>query len=222
MPGTYDEASPLEQWIIDSRNGDEVALNRLAEYLLPKAFEFANWKMLNISPVDDFEDVAISAVKSVCLRFRQGKKEFLGEQELGGLLRQFVIGKIRDRRKYHFAEKRDIKQNLDEDRSQATPGVHDHAVEEANSIWLDGQSAVLPVHEQNYLEQMLDGLGADVQGMFSELVKRLDEKPRKVLMLITTGSMSNNELAEAMDCAPTSIERYRKAIRRKLEEIVDA
>ena len=222
MPGTYDEASPLEQWIIDSRNGDEVALNRLAEYLLPKAFEFANWKMLNISPVDDFEDVAVSAVKSVCLRFRQGNKEFLGEKELGSLLRQFVIGKIRDRRKYHFAEKRDINQNLDEDQSQANAGVHDHAVEEAKSVWLDGQSAVLPVREQNYLEQMLDGLGADVQGLFSELVKRLDEKPRKVLMLITTGSMSNNELAEAMDCAPTSIERYRKAIRRKLEEIVDA
>ena len=96
-----------------------------------------------------------------------------------------------------------------------------HAVEEANSVWLDEQSTLLRVPEQEYLKQMVDGLGADVQGLFSALVKRLDDHPRKVLMLITTRSMSNTELAEALDCAPVSIERYRKAIRRKLEEIVN-
>ena len=68
---------------------------------------------------------------------------------------------------------------------------------------------------------MLTGLGSDVHGLFSELVKRLDEKPRKVLMLITSESLSNMELSEALDCAPSSIERYRRAIRDKLEEIVN-
>lgn len=214
-----DDQSPLEQWIIDARNGDEAALNRLAEYLLPKAFEFADRKMAKLSPVDDYEDVALSAVKSVCLRFRQGQREFLGEAELGSLLRQFVIGKIRDRRKYHFAEKRDVNLNIGKT-SQHDSYVDDHAVE-ARSVWLDEHSRILPIQEQAYLEKMLDGLGADVQGLFAELVKRLDENPRKVLMLITTHSMSNNQLAETLDCAPASIERYRQAIRRKLEEIVN-
>lgn len=218
---TDDNASSLQKWIIDARNGDEDALNRLAEYLVPKAFEFANRKMLSLSPVDDYEDVAISAVKSICLRFRHGQREFLGEKELVGLLRQFVTGKIRDRRKYHFAEKRDIKLNIGDGDSASGSTASANATEDANSIWLDEQSAHLPVAEQSYLAEMLEGLGADVQGLFSELVKRLDEKPRKVLMLITTGNPTNAELADTLDCAPVSIERYRKAIRRKLEEIVN-
>ena len=221
-----EDKSPLEQWIIGSREGDENSLNQLAEYLLPKAFEFANRKMGRLSPVDDFEDIAVSAVKSVCMRFRDGKSEFLGKDELGGLLKQFVTGKIRTRRKYHYAEKRNVNLNTDnsaassEDSLGVTP-VQRHAVEDPKSVWLDEHSLCLPVEEQAYLGSMLDGLGADVQGLFSELVKRLDENPRRVLMMITTGSMSNRELAEAMNCAPTSIERYRKAIRRKLEEIVN-
>ena len=132
-------------------------------------------------------------------------------------------GKIRDRRKYHSRDKRNVNLNVDDganDPNENTSAAQNHAVEEANTIWLDEQSLQLSVPEQTYLGEMLDGLGADVQGLFTELVKRLDENPRKVLMLITTGPMSNQQLAETLDCAPTSIERYRQAIRRKLEEIV--
>ena len=214
-------AGTLQQIIVDARTGDETALNQIAEYLLPKAFEIARSRMQALSPMDDYEDVAISAVKSICLRFREGTCEFLGEIELGSLLQKFVIGKVRDRRKYHFAEKRDIKLNDDTELSRSVPSVQDHAVEEADSIWLDEQSALLTVPEQTYLKQMLTGLGSDVQGLFSELVKRLDEKPRQVLMLITSESLSNTQLSEALDCAPSSIERYRRAIREKLEEIVN-
>ncbi len=215
-----DEISPLEQWIVKSHDGDESALNHLAEYLLPKAFDFANRKMMHLSPMDDFEDVAISAVKSVCLRFRQGRNEFLGEKELDALLRKFVIGKIRDRRKYHLRDKRDIELNVVKNDSQIQASQQNSARETLQSIWLDEHSACLLLKEQAYLDEMLTELGADVQGLFSELVKRLDDYPRKVLMLITTRAMSNQELAEALDCAPSSIERYRQAIRRKLEEIV--
>ncbi len=214
-------AGSLQKIIVDARAGDETALNQIAEYLLPKAFEIARSRMQALSPMDDYEDVAISAVKSICLRFREGTCEFLGEIELGRLLQKFVIGKVRDRRKYHFAEKRDINLNDDRERSRSVPSVQDHAVEEADSIWLDEQSALLTVPEQAYLKQMLMGLGSDVQGLFSELVKRLDEKPRQVLMLITSESLSNSQLSEALDCAPSSIERYRRAIRDKLEEIVN-
>lgn len=211
----------LLQIMAGVRAGDETALNQIAEYLLPKAFEMARSRMQALSPMDDYEDIAISAVKSICLRFREGTCEFLGKIELGSLLQKFVIGKIRDQRKYHFAEKRDIKLNDDRERSRSAPFVQEHAVENADSIWLDDQSALLTVPEQAYLQQMLQGLGADVHGLFSELVKRLDEKPRKVLMLITSESLSNMELSEALDCAPSSIERYRRAIREKLEQIVN-
>ena len=214
-------AGSLQQIIVEVRAGDETALNQIAEYLLPRAFEIARSRMQALSPMDDYEDVAISAVKSICLRFREGTCEFLGEIELGSLLQKFVIGKVRDQRKYHFAEKRDIKLNDDGEYSRSVPFVHEYAVENADSIWLDEQSALLTVPEQAYLEQMLEGLGVDVHGLFSELVKRLDEKPRKVLMLITSESLSNTELSEALDCAPSSIERYRRAIRDKLEEIVN-
>ena len=172
--------------------------------------------------MDDYEDVAISAVNSVCLRFRQGHNEFLGEKELDGLLRQFVVGKIRDRRKYHLRDKRDIELNVFKNDSQIQAPQQYAARETLQSVWLDEHSSCLPLIEQAYLEEMLTELGADVQGLFSELVKRLDDNPRKVLMLITTRAMSNQELAEALDCAPSSIERYRQAIRRKLEEMVTA
>ncbi len=225
MPDQYDDStSQLEDWIIGSRKGDNTSLNRIAEYLLPKAFEYANRNMLNLSPMDDYEDVALSAVKSVCLRLREGRAEFLGEKELGGLLRQFVVRKIRDRQKYHFREKRNVNQTVGEnslDPNKNGSALQEHAAEDAKSVWLDDQSVNLSIQEQEYLKEMLDDLGTDVQGLFSELVKRLDENPRKVLMLITTGKMSNGQLADALDCAPTSIERYRQAIRRKLEEIVN-
>jgi len=221
-----DRSNSLSQWVVDSRLGDPEALNQLAEYLLPFAFRFAHQKMQNLGPMEDYEDIAVSAVKSICVRFQQGQSEFLGEKQLGSLLRAFVVGKIRDRRKYYFAGKRDINKVSNEDSSndndsRAQWGLQDKAINDANSIWLDEQSVNLPAEEQDYLEQMLDGLGADVQGLFSELVKRLDEKPRKVLMLITGGAISNSELAEAMDCAPSSIERHRRSIRKKLEEIVN-
>ena len=222
MPEQPDnKAFSLEQWIIESRNGDEDALNHLAGYLLPKALGFANQKMRNVSPVDDYEDVAVSAVRSICLRFRDGHQDFLGEKELVSLIRKFVIGKIRTRQKYHFAEKRDVQRNSKEGNSGENSSSPDQAVDAEKSIWLDEHSLNLPVLEQAYLAEMLNSLGGDVRGLFSELVKRLDEKPRKVLMLITTGDPSNMELAEALDCAPASIERYRNAIRRKLEEIVN-
>ena len=214
-------ARSLQQIIVDARAGNETALNQIAEYLLPKAFEMARSRMQALSPMDDYEDVAISAVKSICLRFREGTCDFLGEIELSSLLQKFVIGKVRDQRKYHFAEKRDIKLNDDRELSRSVSSIQDHAGEKVDSIWLDEKSALLTVPEQAYLKQMLTGLGADVQGLFSELVKRLDEKPRQVLMLITSGSLSNMELSDALDCAPSSIERYRRAIREKLEEIVN-
>lgn len=176
---------------------------------------------MHLSPMDDYEDVAISAVKSVCLRFRQGRNEFLGEKELDGLLRQFVIGKIRDRRRYHLTGKRDIKLNVAQNDSQIHAPQQHGARETLRSIWLDEQSSCLSLSAQAYLEDMLAELGADVHGIYSELVKRLNDNPRKVLMLITTRAMSNQELAKALDCAPSSIERYRQAIRRKLEEIVN-
>ena len=170
--------------------------------------------------MDDHEDIAISAVKSICLRIQEGRGQFLGEKELDSLLRQFVIGKVRDRRKYHLRDKRDVKLNLPADGSSAV-GPRDHAAEALESIWLDEHSTVLPATDQAYLRDIVKGLGADVQGLFSELVKRLDDNPRRVLILITTRALSNQELAETMDCAPSSIERYRKAIRRKLQEIVN-
>ncbi|MEO9593465.1 hypothetical protein [Rhodopirellula bahusiensis] len=214
-----DHSTPLERWIIGSRSGDEDSLNRLAEYLLPKAFEIANRRMMRLSPVDDYEDIALSAVKSICLRFRDGSRGFLGEQELGGLLRSFVIGKIRDRKKYHAAGKRNIAFDSDHDPSNS---IAEPVATTSNDVaWLDEQSIHLPFAEQRYLESMLRSLGAEVGGLFSGLVKRLDEKPRRVLMLITTGTSSNHELAQLLDCAPASIERYRQAIRRKLEEIVN-
>ena len=107
--------------MVDARAGDETALNQIAEYLLPTAFEIARSRMQALSPMDDYEDIAISAVKSICLRFREGTCEFLGEIELGNLLHKFVIGKVRDQRKYHFAEKRDIKLNDDGEFSRCSP-----------------------------------------------------------------------------------------------------
>ena len=93
-----DKTPSLHQCIEAAREGDEDALNQLAGYLLPKAFEIARMKMQALSPMEDHEDIAVSAVRSICMRFRRGVYEFLGERELGGLLHQFVMTKVRNRR----------------------------------------------------------------------------------------------------------------------------
>jgi RNA polymerase sigma factor (sigma-70 family) len=219
------DVDQIANWIEAAKHGDDAALNQLAEYLLPKAFEFASWKMPQLSPTDDHEDVAISALNSLCKRFRSGKRDFQGLKELSSLLKHFVIGKIRDRHKYHYAEKRNINLNVDENArstdgpSQIASPVQYNAIEQAQSVWLDDHSVNLRGDEKAYLDQMLVGLEGDVRGLLSELVKRLDEKPRQALMLLTSQELSNEELAKKMNCAMASVERYRRAIRRKLEEI---
>ena len=182
-----------------------------------------------LSPVDDFEDVALSAVKSLCHRFRVGEFEFRGEKELTGLLRKFVIGKIKTRQNYHYAEMRNVNRTLNEGHGPSNAGeseigslVQIHARQDEQSVWLDEQSVNLASNEKKFLDEMLMGLEADVRGLFSELVKRLEERQRQVLMLITTRSMTNEELAKEMDCAPATIERYRKTIRKRLGEIVSS
>lgn len=102
------EKSQLVEWIEKSRDGDSSALNHLAKYLLPKALEFASRQMRSLSPVDDYEDIAISAVQSICASFREGRGEFLGVKRLDGLLQRYVIGTMQNRQRYHLADKRDV------------------------------------------------------------------------------------------------------------------
>ena len=81
----------LSQWIQGARDGNDGEFNMLADYLLKKAFDFAQWKMPKLSPVDDYEDVALSAVKSICVRFQRGEHKFKGEKELSGLLKKLSL-----------------------------------------------------------------------------------------------------------------------------------
>ena len=91
-------------------------------------------------------------------------------------MKRFIVGKIRDRRKYHLAEKRDVKLTVGDqvaarNKSGIYSPVQENAVDEGGPVWLDEQSAILSVDELSYLERMLAELGKDVQGLFSELVK---------------------------------------------------
>ena len=71
--------------------------------------------------------------------------------------------------------KRDIELNVLQNDSQIQAPQQSGARETLRTIWLDEHSSCLALIEQAYLEEMLTELGADVQGLFSELVKRLDD-----------------------------------------------
>ena len=84
----------LQNLFEKAQSGDASAENEIAVYLLDRASVLLEKQMnFKASPMVDHDDIAVSAVHSMCGRIRDGKIEFRGDAEIGALLKNFVFGK---------------------------------------------------------------------------------------------------------------------------------
>ncbi len=182
----------LSQLVKLAATGSASAENCLAGFFFSKAIAATRKKLTGKLPVEDQEDVAISAVKSFCLGIRDGEIEYQGDKQLFALLHKIVDGKIRKLWQYHLAGKRDLRrvEVVDVMVEAQAPDV-DHVMTENIQVTPDEQPAV---------DRILGDLQFELRGLFAKILSELDEHPRR---------LPGRSVA--------SIERYRQLIRQKLE-----
>ena len=171
-------------------------------------------KLHGLLPIEDQEDLALSAVMAFCLGVRQGNIRYQGDRQLFALLHKVIQEKIFNLWRFRFAQKRDIRQvetlkNLDVDAAFSSP-IKDQTFLENLHVTPDEQPAV---------DRILTSLQAELHGLFSELIAKLDEHPRKLLLAMLETDATNDELAKKIDRSVASVARYRLVIRRKIKEL---
>ena len=218
----------LQKLFEKAQSGDSSAENEIAVYLLRRAGVLLEKQMnFKASPMVDHDDIAVSAVHSMCGRIRDGKIEFRGEAEIGALLKNFVFGKASKYWRQDKTEKRQRDNIVGEHLLVDDQGQQIQLAELAgatdDSVFLDtGSILLMDAKEQEELSRVLQFVAPELQSFIKYLTSKLDEKPRFVLLRLLESDITNRELAKEMDCAEVSIERYRKAIRREFEKYVEA
>lgn len=199
------------------RQGDEQATTDLANHFSDIAMGFARL-CLPSSPTSavDHNDIANSALKSFFVRLQDGRIEYFGDRQLVAILRKIVKAKTCRLFEKHLTAKRDSsrlsqERSIDtlEDDSFSTPGPW------VEDDWFRGIDA----QEQLIVKRILESLQQELHGLFKSLYAALDEFPRKVLHLMLEADLSNEQMAKHLGRSLASMERYRKLIREKIQEL---
>lgn len=206
---------PLSQLVESVRNGDSEASDKLANSFFGQALFLAQKRLpKSPSPMVDHEDLAISALRSFCLRIRDGRIEYRGDKELVGVLKTIIRAKTNRLFEHHFAEKRDSR------RLVSIPGnvSAEHPADEL-SLQIDGVELVIDSDERPSVARILDSLQTELHDLFRSLVSILDEHPRRAMLLLLENDLNNQQLAERLGRSVASVERYRQLIREKLTQL---
>lgn len=199
-------ASALSSWYQSLREGGSRATEQLWRMYFERMVQVARKKLAGSRRVaSDEEDIALSAFKSFCLGFQQGKFKPDGEVEnLWPLLVTLTLNKAID----HVRSEQRLKRGgtgtgmSDLDRGHAGRGSNrvDFAADWTNLISLDPTPEMQLAAEESF-EQLLKSL--DATGDFSL---------REVLLLSMTGS-TTQEVATQMECTVRTIQRKLQTIR---------
>jgi DNA-directed RNA polymerase specialized sigma24 family protein len=215
----------LSKLFEQAQAGDKDAEDQIAQIFLPRALELSRKKLpVAPSPMVDQEDLAISAINSLCRCIRNGNIEFRGDRILGGLLKDIVVKKSAHYWRTELTQKRNRNAVLGEaDISASNSGLHlaGLATDHHESIFVNDHSVILNPDESIGFHQVLQSLERSLHGLFKELFQQLDEKPRKMLLLMLDTEYSNQQMAEKLGCSIASVERYRSSIKRKIFRIVE-
>ena len=192
-------------------NGSQSAENYLARFFLSNAMIATKGKLIGKLPHEDQEDIANSAVKSLCIGIRNGEIRYQGDEQLYSLLHKIIDGKIRKLWQYHLSKKRDIR--------RALPLENAHNPKVTDGELTPPESFHVTPEEQLAVDRVLKDLQAELRGLFMSLLSELDEHPRSLLLMLLERNATNIELSKALGRSVASIERYRQLIRSKLESL---
>lgn len=208
-----------------AKTGDRDAEDQIAQIFLPRALELSRKKLpVAPSPMVDQEDLAISAINSLCRSIRNGNIEFRGDRMLGGLLRDIVVKKSAQYWRSELTQKRNrnaIRGDSDLDAGESSLDLAGLAKDMPESIFINDNSVVLNPDESLEFNIVLQSLEKSLHGLFKELFQQLEAKPRKMVLLMLDSEHSNKQLADELGCSIASVERYRASIKRKVSRIVE-
>ena len=202
-------------------DGDLDAEWKLVEFFLPHALGLARHRIRGLSPaVSEAEDLANSAVKSLCLRIRDGRVIFEHDEQLKGLLRTMVRNKANKLWRYSTAEKRNLQGNVNLDDGQMSDQILSQQGIDPATIYFDDRLKLDSV-DASTIANIVSSLQSELHDLFKALFDSLDEYPRQVLVLLMETNFSNEELASKIGRSLNSVERYRHTIRDAIKSLAN-
>ena len=182
----------VAQWIERVRGGDESAADLLWQHCFVRVVAFARRRMSGGPPsLADEEDIALSAMKSLCVGLRAGRFESLdGDDGLWRLLLVIASRKISDQVNYNTRQKRNV-----------------NRLESSNNVAAEA-------HVRSLLcQQPTPDAEAEITEQLHTLLQTLERDDLKQVALMKMDGYTNEEIARKLKRGVSTIERKLRAIR---------
>ena len=178
-------------WIGQVRGGDENAADKLWKHCFATVMAYARNRMQTHNGwTADEEDIALSAIKSLCIGLRSGRYDEINDADsLWRLLVVITSRKISDQHQYHRRAKRDI-------RRLNRPDVNDGCIDQ--SVRCRRPSPAVEV-------ELSDQLGL--------LLRSLEHDELKHIAVMKLEGYTNQEIAEKLGRGVSTVERKLRTIR---------
>lgn len=182
----------VAEWIERVRSGDESAAEQLWDHCFLRVVAFARRKMTGGPPsLADEEDIALSAMKSLCVGLRAGRFDGLvNDDSLWRLLLVIAARKVSDQVQYSTRMKRNVNR-LDSVRGAGAD----------TPLWSLLCSRPTPDAEAEIAEQL------------GQLLQTLEREDLKRVAILKMDGHTNDEIARKMNRGLSTIERKLRTIR---------
>ena len=194
------EEDAITVWIDQLSQGDRSAADRIWQEYFSKLVGYARRKLQNISAGRSYdeEDVALSAMHSLCHGMEEGRLDGLeGREELWKLLLTITARKIYAQQR---KEKR-LKRGGGKVRGESVFG--DAADQGERAFGIADVLGAEPTPE----------LAAEVAETTEELLQSIDDERARQIVLLRLEGYHNTEIAEKLNCARRTVERKLEALR---------
>jgi len=195
-----DTADSVSQWIAGAKSGDEQATQQLWERYFSKLVRLCRGKLgEHLRRAADEEDVAVSAFASFCAAAQAGRFPKLNERgELWGLLVKIAACKVADQ--------------IQHDRRQKRGGGRVRGESIFGGRKKDDTGRGI---EQVVGEEPSPELAAALTEEYERLLTLLDDTTLRGVAEMKLAALTNEEIAEQLDCSLRTVERKLWVIRKK-------
>ncbi len=197
------EASPSRNLLHAAQDGDRDAQEALLELHLPRLRAFVR---LRADPALRAKESSTDILQSTCREVLQhlDQVEYRSEAALRGWLHTVTLNKVREKRRYHFAEKRRPDYEVQ--------GARDSQLGDAYSCLYSPSNAMIPDELVERMELAFDELSPDHREVISlsriaelplkEVAERMKRSPDGVRKLLARALVKLSAILEPGDALP--------------------
>jgi RNA polymerase sigma factor (sigma-70 family) len=190
---------PFERFLDDLRGRDEAAAQRLFAEFAPRLIDLARRRLdRRLRSKVDPDDVALSVMRTVCLRLQRGEFRLDGWDSLWGLMVRVALRKCARWAEYFGAQQRDM------GREQGLP-----VGDSGERSWEPAATAQDP-SEALRLEETL-----------AEVLRGLTPDQEKILELHLEG-LQQGEIAARLDCSQAKVSRALSYVEARLQQMAQS